>query len=402
MSRAVAPSIAAATSSSRDRCDWSRSSAARSPDATDGVEREGRRQRARGDPFACGIPRGDPDEPRQDQPRGDREGQQDPAGDGIDPAQQHAAEGDRARGRDRRDGHAGERLLQRPDVGRDAGEQVAAARRRAEPGRGQRLDRSAKNDARRSARTRKVPAWMTIRSRYREPERTMASTRTAVIASASSATLVDGLGAADEVGGRRDQRDVRDDGHRRHRGAEQEPAGPGRREAEDRRGSSGARGSRTRPARASSSITASAPSTSAGRCEITTTVRPRPSRSIGLRDGRLGVGIEVRGRLVEDHEVGIAQERARDRDPLPLAAAQPDAVLADGRLVAVGQVVDERRRAGGAGRGLDDRRRRVASGRASRMLSATVPWNRCGDWGTYATPARQAGRRCRRGPRRRP
>ncbi len=47
-----------------------------------------------------------------------------------------------------------------------------------------------KNHARRSASTRNVPVWMTIRSRYRATERPMASTRTAVIASASSATLV--------------------------------------------------------------------------------------------------------------------------------------------------------------------------------------------------------------------
>ena len=97
-------------------------------DPADGVEREGRGQRARGDPLPRGLARGDPDEPGHDEARGDREGQQDPAGDRIDPAQQHAAEGDRARGRDRRDGDPGERLLQGPDVGRDAGEQVAAAR----------------------------------------------------------------------------------------------------------------------------------------------------------------------------------------------------------------------------------------------------------------------------------
>ena len=47
-----------------------------------------------------------------------------------------------------------------------------------------------KNHERRSARTRNVPAWMTIRSMYRATERPMASTRTAVIASARSATLV--------------------------------------------------------------------------------------------------------------------------------------------------------------------------------------------------------------------
>ena len=71
---------------------------------------------------------------------------------------------------------------------------------------------------------------------------------------------------------------------------------------------------------------------------MTTTVRPAAEPGDGLGDRRLGVGIEVGGRLVEDDEVGVAEERARDRDPLALAAAQPDAVLADRRLVAVRQV----------------------------------------------------------------
>ena len=47
----------------------------------------------------------------------------------------------------------------------------------------------AKNHERRSASTRNVPAWTTIRSRYRATERPIASTRTAVMASARSATL---------------------------------------------------------------------------------------------------------------------------------------------------------------------------------------------------------------------
>ena len=46
-----------------------------------------------------------------------------------------------------------------------------------------------KNQARRSASTRKVPAWTTIRSTYRATARPIASTRTAVIASARSATF---------------------------------------------------------------------------------------------------------------------------------------------------------------------------------------------------------------------
>ena len=133
---------------------------------------------------------------------------------------------------------------------------------------------------------------------------------------------------------------------------------------------------------------------------MTTTVRPAPRRAIAVDDDRLRVGIEVRGRLVEDHEARIAQERARDRDALPLAAAQPDPVLADGRLVAVGQVIDELVRAGRAG-GLDDRlRRRVRSGEPDVVGDACR--------GTGAAPGARRrrrpatpGRRSRRARRRR-
>ena len=85
----------------------------------------------------------------------------------------------------------------------------------------------------------------------------------------------------------------------------------------------------------------------------------------------------------------VAQERARDRDPLPLAAAQAHAAFADGRVVCprAARRRARPRRPRGRPRQL---RPSVASGRASRRLSATVPWNRCGAWGTQPTPARHA------------
>ena len=43
----------------------------------------------------------------------------------------------------------------------------------------------------------------------------------------------------------------------------------------------------------------------------------------------LGFGVERRGRLVEDQDRRVLQERPRDRQPLPLAARQPLAALAD-------------------------------------------------------------------------
>ena len=104
-------------------------------------------------------------------------------------------------------------------------------------------------------------------------------------------------------------------------------------------------------------------------------------------------GVEVGGRLVEDDQPGVGEERPRDREPLALAAAEADARP---RRPAC------RSRAGGpsmnasapASRAAAATSSSVASGRARRMLSATVPWNRCGRCGTQARRARQAEGRC--------
>ena len=48
-------------------------------------------------------------------------------------------------------------------------------------------------------------------------------------------------------------------------------------------------------------------------------------------DQPLRLGVERRGRLVEDQDRRVLEDRARDRDALPLAARQPDAALADDR-----------------------------------------------------------------------
>src|SRR5213075_111940 len=57
--------------------------------------------------------------------------------------------------------------------------------------------------------------------------------------------------------------------------------------------------------------------------------------------------------LVEDQDARVAQDRARDRQALPLAAAQPVAALADQRPVPVGQPGDELVDLRGTRRGLD-------------------------------------------------
>src|SRR5437899_9918140 len=48
----------------------------------------------------------------------------------------------------------------------------------------------------------------------------------------------------------------------------------------------------------------------------------------GGADGRLADRVQVRGGLVEDQDRRVLQERARDREALPLAARQPRAALA--------------------------------------------------------------------------
>ena len=166
VSRAVAPSIAAAAPSSR-------AVRSRRDPAPRGRRRPGRRRARRAVASAraairsrAGSRDADPDDRRAGQPRGDREREQDPARErtSIQPSSTHpnATAAAAAIGGTR---DAGERLLQRRDVGRDPGQQVAArARTAAAAGASGSIE--AKNHDRRSARTRNVPAWITIRSRY--------------------------------------------------------------------------------------------------------------------------------------------------------------------------------------------------------------------------------------------
>ena len=65
------------------------------------------------------------------------------------------------------------------------------------------------------------------------------------------------------------------------------------------------------------------------------------------------LGVECRGRLVEDQDLGIFQHRAGDRQPLPLAARQFHAAVADVGLVALVGLHDEVVGVGYLGRGDD-------------------------------------------------
>jgi hypothetical protein len=72
-----------------------------------------------------------------------------------------------------------------------------------------------------------------------------------------------------------------------------------------------------------------------------------------LLDLALGLGVDRRGRLVEDQDAGVDQQGAGDRDPLPFAAGEGLAALADRGVVPLGQAEDELVGARGAGRGDD-------------------------------------------------
>jgi hypothetical protein len=69
------------------------------------------------------------------------------------------------------------------------------------------------------------------------------------------------------------------------------------------------------------------------RCETDDRRPPGHERRQRIEEA-LGLDVEVRGRLVEDQDRGVLDDRPRDRQPLTLATRQQDAVLADPGLVA--------------------------------------------------------------------
>ncbi|CAO4137227.1 hypothetical protein OFEAOIEE_LOCUS4996 [Methylorubrum extorquens] len=66
-------------------------------------------------------------------------------------------------------------------------------------------------------------------------------------------------------------------------------------------------------------------------------------------DRHLGLGVECRGRLVEEQDRRLFEESASDADPLALPAREPRAALADDGVVAFWQVAHETVASGGAG-----------------------------------------------------
>ena len=69
----------------------------------------------------------------------------------------------------------------------------------------------------------------------------------------------------------------------------------------------------------------------------------------GGADAPLGLVVDAAGAVVQDQDARLDQQRASDRHPLLLPARQCHAALADVRVVAVGELRDERVRLRGAG-----------------------------------------------------
>ena len=113
---------------------------------------------------------------------------------------------------------------------------------------------------------------------------------------------------------------------------------------------------------------------------MTIAVRPGEQAAQALLDARLGVQVDVGGRLVEHEDARVGDQRAGEGDQLALAGRQLRAALADLGVVAVGQLGDELLGADCRGGGAD--LLGVASGRPKAMFSATVPENRKASCGT--------------------
>ena len=73
----------------------------------------------------------------------------------------------------------------------------------------------------------------------------------------------------------------------------------------------------------------------------TSTVCPASAGRSRRDEPALGERVHRRERVVEHDDARSGDERARERDPLALAAGEVDAALADQRVVAVRQLVGE-------------------------------------------------------------
>ena len=100
---------------------------------------------------------------------------------------------------------------------------------------------------------------------------------------------------------------------------------------------------------------------------------PGDAQQIGV-DDRLAVGIERAGRLVEDQNARIADQRARDRQPLALAARQVGRPLLDEGLVTARQL--SMNSSAPASRAAVTISSKLASGLAAAIVSRIEPRNK--------------------------
>ena len=91
----------------------------------------------------------------------------------------------------------------------------------------------------------------------------------------------------------------------------------------------------------SSNTTRSASAIVAGRWAMMIVVRPCITSASAARISCSFDRVDRRRRVVEDQDARVGEHRARDRDALPLPARERVAVLADDRVVAVGQLAHE-------------------------------------------------------------
>ena len=68
---------------------------------------------------------------------------------------------------------------------------------------------------------------------------------------------------------------------------------------------------------------------------ISSVVRPCEHAADRLLDLVLGGAVDRAGRVVEDQDARVGQQRAGDREPLALPAGERDAALADHGIVAI-------------------------------------------------------------------
>ena len=105
--------------------------------------------------------------------------------------------------------------------------------------------------------------------------------------------------------------------------------------------------------------------TVARRCAMTSVVRPARAPRAPLHQA-LALRVERAGRLVEQQDRPVGEQRARDRKALALAAGQLDAALAERGVEALRQALDELERAGPLARGEHLVASVAAAGRSAR------------------------------------